>query len=440
MGPFGRVGLVLAAFALVAANTPRPSAPALLVGAARIDITPPVDELAPPFTSIEDPVYLRAVVIESGGRRAVLVIADVPTISAPVSADIIAKISTETKAPVSQIVLGTTHTHNVMRVDTKAAGIILPGSPRYVAQVTDAAVKAVRQALAAMQPARAGTGQGRTHLVGNRNMWSPIHGRYIAGVDRTGIEPIDEGLGVVKFETFDGKPIAFLLNYAIEPVIAMAMKTAVSGDVPGAAARIIEERTGGAPTLFMIGAAGVPLYRAEDTPEPQRAFHARQLMQTFGSLLAEEALAVGDQMLMRADAITIGGQAKPLTCPGKATTPFNLPDRCAYSLNSSLPACTFVDRDADPTKLEMGVVRIGDLAIVQTDANITPALGARLKQMHPWSNLWIVALAFGPMRFVVDDAAYVQNTYEATATTAKKGCAERGYLEGVDRMLMDAGI
>ena len=426
---FGRIMLALGALSLgVSAAPPQPAASGLRVGAARVDITPPLADLAAPFTSVADPIHLRAVVIESGGKRAVIVIADVPTISAPVAADIAARIVKEAGVPREQIVLGTTHTHNAMRVDPNTVGIILPGSPKFVEQVTRAAVTAVRQAVAGLQPARAGTARGSTRLVGNRNIWSPAHGRYIADVDRSGAEPVDSTLGVVKFETLDGKPIAYLLNYAFEPVIAMAMKSEISGDVPGAAARMIEARSGGAPVLFTIGAAGVPLYRAENTPEPQRRGHALALMQAYGTILAEETLAVAHDMPMSADAVTIGGASKPLICPGKATQPFNLPDRCAYEPGSTLPACDFKDRDADPVKLEMGVVRIGDLSIVQTDANIAPALGAKLQRMTPVANTWIVALTFGPMRFVVDDAAYAHNTYEATATTARKGCAEKGYL------------
>ncbi|MDF7775313.1 neutral/alkaline non-lysosomal ceramidase N-terminal domain-containing protein [Sphingomonas sp. AOB5] len=432
------LGLLMLAFgtlALTVSTAPPAPVSGLKVGAARVEITPPLDELPAPFTSVADPIYLRAVVVESGGRRAVIVIADVPTISAPVSADLIGRIAAEAKVPREQIVLGTTHTHNAIRVDPNTRGIILPGSPKFVEQVTAAMVKAVREAVAKLQPARAGIAKGSAHLIGNRNIWSPTHGRYISDVDRTGTEPVDSTLGVVKFESLDGQPIAFLLNYAIEPVIAMAIKSEISGDVPGAAARIIEERSGGAPALFTIGAAGVPLYRADDTPEPDRRAHALRLIQAYGQILAEEALATAGTMRTSADAVTIGGRAMPLICPGKATTPFNLPDRCAYSPDSKLPACNFVERDADPVKLERGVLRIGDLAIVHTDANVTPALGARLQRMTPVANTWIVALTFGPVRFVVDDAAYAHNTYEATATTAKKGCAETGYLDGSLEMI-----
>jgi hypothetical protein len=59
-----------------------------------------------------------------------------------------------------------------------------------------------------------------------------------------------------------------------------------------------------------------------------------------------------------------------------------------------------------------------------------------------WSNCRavIVALTFGPMRFVVDDAAYAHNTYETTATTAKAGCAERGYIDGALELIARAKL
>ncbi len=434
-GILRRVALVLSAVVFATSAAPPPSPSALMVGAARVDITPALADLVPPFTSVAHPVHVRAVVVDSGGKRAVIVIADVPTIGAAVADTIVRRIAAEARVSRAQVVLGTTHTHNVMRVDTNAVGIMLPGSPKYVAQVTAAAVAAVRDAVTARRPARVGVGKGRAHFVGNRNVWSAAHGRYISAVDRSGREPIDETLGVVAFEDLAGKPIAYLLNYAIEPIIAMAMKSEISGDVPGVATRTIEERRPGAVALFTVGAAGIPLYRADDTPAPQRRAHAIALLEAYGTLLAEEALAVADATATSADGVRIGSAAEPLVCPGKATTPFNLPERCAYTSGSSLPACEFKDRDIAPVTLNVGALSIGDWTIVQTDANISPIVGARMLQGTPVANTWIVALTFGPMRFVVDDAAYALNTYEATATAAKKGCAEQGYLDRASRLI-----
>lgn len=67
---------------------------------------------------------------------------------------------------------------------------------------------------------------------------------------------------------------------------------------------------------------------------------------------------------------------------------------------------------------------------MRIEANVTPALGAKLQRATPLAHTSIVARSFGPMRFVVDDAAYAHNTCEAMATTAKKGCAEGACLAG----------
>lgn len=427
----GRLLLLAGFVASSIGAAPRPVAPGLRVGAARIDITPPADQLVAPFTSIADRLYVRAVAIESGGVQAIVIIADVPTIGDSTLTQIVDKVAAQAKVPRAAILLGTSHTHNAIRVDPVATGIILPGSPRFVAQVTAATLDAVRQAQARLQPARVGLGNGRAHLVGNRNQWSATSGRYLTGVDRTGNEPIDERLGVMKFETLGGKPIALLLNYAIEPVIAMAMPSEISGDVPGAAARMIEARLGNdAVALFTVGAAGTPLYRAEDAaPRTDLRARALSLMNAMGTILSEEALAVAADLPTSPTAIRIIAAARRLVCPGKVTTPFNLPNRCAYSPESILPACVFKDRDAEPVGLNMGMIRIGDLMLMGTDANVTPALGRKFAQAMPLSHSWIVAETYGPMRYVMDDAAYAQNTYEATATTAKKGCAEQGFLE-----------
>ena len=90
--------LSLSSLTMAAASptTAPPSPAALRVGAARIDITPPLEQLPKPFTKVESAIFLRAVVLESAGRRAVIIIADVPTISAPVAATIVGRISQET--------------------------------------------------------------------------------------------------------------------------------------------------------------------------------------------------------------------------------------------------------------------------------------------------------------------------------------------------------
>jgi hypothetical protein len=409
--------------------------PVLEAGAARVDITPAVEEMPKPFDKINDHIYVRALVLDNGSQRAVLVIAEVPTIRAEIAADLTKRIAEAAHAPVENVLLGSTHTHNSIRLDSNGIGLLLPGSTQFSEHVVADSLKAVKEALANLQPARVGYSTGSAALIGNRNLWSNQQHRYLEGVDRTGTEPIDRRLGVLKVETLDGKPLAFLLNYGIEPVIAMALQNEISGDVPGAASRYIEDRYNGQTVaLFIIGSAGTPLYRAQeghpaDGPDP------RVLMNAMGTILGEEAMATARDTRTSASNVRISGTQRTVQCPGKATTPFNLSNRCAYTADSKLPACIFKDEDAPPVTLTMGLIRIGDLALVDADANVVPALWRKLAAASPVADTAVVALTFGPLRFVVDDAAYPLNTYEATATTAKQGCAEQGLINGTLEML-----
>lgn len=431
-----KIALLAATVMLLAASPVKQTTgeTGLSVGAAKIEITPPPEELVAPFTSVADPLYLRVILVESGGKRVALIVADVPTIDHQVAASLVKLTATQAHMPEANVLLGTSHTHNVMRVAPPGAGIILPGSQAFVDRVTDALRRGLDEAKRRMRPARIGLGAGKTHLIGNRNQWSASEHRYVTGVDRTGREPIDSDLRVVKFEARDGKPIALMLNYAIEPVIAMAMEKEVSGDVPGAASRYIEQRLGGdAVALFTIGAAGTPLYRKE--PGQSSGPDPRDMMRAMGMILGEEALATAAEIRTDDAGMDLSGAATRLECPGKLTKPYNLPNQCSNAPGSALPACTFKDADGPPSRLNLGVIRIGDLALVQTDANVTPAVGLKLRDITPVSATWIVALTYGPMRYIVDDAAYAQNSYEATATTAKIGCAEQAYLNGARKLL-----
>jgi Neutral/alkaline non-lysosomal ceramidase, N-terminal len=409
---------------------------ALKVGAARVDITPPVAELPPPYKTIHDRIYVRALILDSGAARAAVVVADVPNIQAAIFADLSQRISRQANVPLENILLGSTHTHNSIRVDSDGMGLSIAGSQKFADRVVAASLDAVKQATANLRPARAGFAAGKAHLVGDRDEWYPAQHRYIDGINRSG--PVDSTLGVLKFESLSGEPIALLLNYGIEPVVGMPAASEISGDVPGAASRYIEERLADkAVAIFTIGTAESPLYRVKPESETTAAEVDRvhQIINAMGTILGEEALAAAAEIRKPVANVQIGGAKRTLQCPGKATTPFNLPNQCAYTPDSKLPACVFKDKDADPVKLSMWLLKIGDVALVQTDANVSTAVGEKLKQAAPLANTLMVALTFGPFRFVVDDASYPLNTYIATATTAKQGCAEQGFLDNALQMM-----
>jgi neutral ceramidase len=409
----------------------------LKAGAARVDITPPIAELPAPYTTVFDKIWVRALVLDNGSTRAAIVVADVPTIEAGIFRDLLHKISQQAKVPPENILLGTTHTHNSIRVDADGPGVFLVGSRKFADRVVAASLEAVEQATARLQPARAGYAVGKTYLVANRNEWYPAQQRYIDGIDRSDNGSVDHGLRVLKLATVSGEPIALLLNYGIEPVVGQPAKSEIGGDVPGATSRYIEQTLGDrAVAIFTIGAAESPLYRVK--PDPQSGSvdvqRAHEIVRAMGTILGEEALATANASKLTAN-VRIAGARRNWQCPGKITTPLNLPNQCAYTPAAKLPACQFTDQDADPIDVSMSLLKIGDVALVQADANVSSALGAKLQRASPLNDTVIVALTFGPAHFLIDDASYPLNTYEATATRAKRGCAEKGFLDNALQMI-----
>lgn len=426
----------------------------LRAGAARIDITPPASELPDVFQGIHDNIYVRTLVIESGSAKAIIAVAEVPMIRAEFVDDMVRDISAEYDIPADYVVIGTSHTHSSLRVTSVEQSIPIPNadelseeeikeirdSLRHTIPVTESFNEAVigaihesiRQAHNALQPARAGYAAGTAMVVASRNEWLESQHRFIDGIDRSGKQPVDHTLGVHKFEALDGTPIALLLNYGIEPVVLE--RGVISGDVPGATSRYVERQLGGdAVALFTVSAPESPLYRVwDETSRPRDT--APTIMNAMGVILGEEALARAAGIQDLSTRLDIAAASDTLECPGKITTPRNLRNQCAYTENSDLPVCEFTTREIDPVELDMGLLRIGDVAYVLVNANVVPALWQKVKQASPLVNTLIVGANFGPFRFIVDDAAYPLNTYPATDTRAMQGCAERGLIEGVRQL------
>ena len=84
-------------------------------------------------------------------------------------------------------------------------------------------------------------GTGVSYINVNRTMIKPDTGRWGEGPNYEG--PSDKTVAVVEFATPEGKPIAVYYNYAVHGVIAGQLDE-VSGDIPGASSRYIEESLG----------------------------------------------------------------------------------------------------------------------------------------------------------------------------------------------------
>ena len=415
----GRILMACAAVALPAVWTQgsAQAAKGLRAGAARVDITPAVADLPAPFKTVHDPIYVRALVIDDGATRAAIVVGDLPTIAVAEFDDLKRRIAETAHAPAQNVLLAVTHSHSAVRVDHVEVGISLPGSPRIADMTISATVDAVKRATAGLRPARAAYANGTPAVA--------------AGLPPPPAEPVDRSIGVLKFEAVTGEPIAFVFNSDL-PGVGGAPEGDVGAGAAGAVERYIEQRYGDkAVAIYTKGASSPAGANAGARGGPPTDPYAR--LTAMGSAVGQEVLALAERARPM-PAVKISGAAQVVQCPGKSTTPLNLPNRCSDAAGSKLPACKFTDTDIEPVKLQVGLLRIGELNLVQADADITQPVWQRLKAASP-PNTALVSLVYGPVHYVLEDSVYPSNSYQVTASMAKAGCAADGFVNSASALL-----
>lgn len=430
-------GLVIFLFApgLVAQAGP------LRVGAAKVDITPDDDKMPGQFLGVLDRVYVRAIVLESGSSRAALVTVDVGGIPAQIWQRVSEKLAKDLDIPVENLILTATHTHSV------PFGVGLSYEEKLF--------QAVSEAADALRPARMSNGNGVSYINVNRNIIDPETNRWWEGPNYEGAS--DKTVAVVNFEALDGEPIAVFYNYAVHPVITGNLDM-ISGDIPGAASKYIEDSLGGDviavnsygasgdqnPIFFQqtydlrairikdfaakgedISNAMPPGGQGMDRSNPKVAMlmeQQKQMNLTLGQMLGEEVLHVLRTGLTRpVSDIKIKGAQMTAMCPGRKR------------LDTGRAGYAGVYEDADPIGLKLSLLRLGDTVIGGVNAEMFTLIAQRLKAESPIKHTILAALTNGSAGsgYIPNDEAYGQYTFEVVSSRLKQGCAETAIVDGL---------
>ena len=213
---------------------------ALRAGASRIDYTPRGKQLPSNFTGVLDPIYVRSVVLDNGRTRAAMVAIDAGAMPTDLYRKVSARAAAELKIPANQLLMSASHTHSVpFRLDGNVEEVVM---------------RSLRESVARLQPARVAWGTGVSFINVNRDRVDPRTNRWWEGPNYQGTS--DKTVAVVRIETPAGKAIAVYYNYAVHGVITGTLDL-ISGDIPGAASRYVEESLGeDAVALWTSGAAG----------------------------------------------------------------------------------------------------------------------------------------------------------------------------------------
>lgn len=284
--------LVMLNLILFEANARSSVAGSLRAGAAKVDIT---DRGAGP---VNDPLYVKALVVSNGETTVALVTVDAVAIGeiGPIKNDYLQNVRValqqELRLDPTHLLVNASHCHG-----------------RVCQDVDRRTVQAVREAAANLVPVRVAVGVGKEDRVSENRRLRLKNGRE-ADVRRAyplppddavaGVGPIDPEIGLLRLDRTDGSTLAVVYNFACHPIQGVP-GGGNTADLVGYASRVLEEAFGnGCLALFLQGCAGdINPVRYKDVTQPHDA-------EPLGNLLGLSALRAAKRLTPRdADALTV---------------------------------------------------------------------------------------------------------------------------------------
>jgi hypothetical protein len=384
----------------------------LQAGVARVSITPPVGIYQIGFVrksgsrSIHDDLYATALVVGNGQNKAALVSCDLLFMHPEVISKVRADVGARTEIPPENIMFCCTHTHSGPIV------YALPeGDEREKGYVTNLVFQisgAICMANEEMREVEIGVGKGSVQIGINRRAKKP-DGTMTIGENPEG--PVDTDVGVIRFDTPDGEPIAVLVNYTCHPVILGPKSLAISSDYPGRTRQVVEQVTG-AKMLFIQGACGDinPLGGVRDSYDNVR---------WLGTMLAGEVIRVYEGLeteplgIVRTASTSLSVPLEPL--PEEMRKKQRLVDlRKSLETHQAWPWKVDVRGEEGwlSTPVEMQALRLNDAVLTGAAGEVFVEVGLDVKRRSPLPNTFFAGYTNGCISYIPVPQAYPEGGYE----------------------------
>ena len=415
----------------------------LRVGVGKVSITPPATEF--PYTpsqtpslntgpgersivGVHDEVYARALVMDDGARRVAIVVVDVTAL--PDASDLAQAIARQIGVPVTNVMVAATHTHNVPLFSYSGSQ---PSAreTREIARLKTGALQAVRQANAALQPARVAFGRGQGWVNVNNGEQAGLKTEF----DPNG--PSDKSLDVLRFDTPAGAPIAMLVNYASHAEVMFRSVTRnngyeVSGDLPGATAHLLEALPGVAPVvLFTAAAEGDQLPLFKSLRPTGRLAATDEGAAGWGILDVLARRLAGSVMDVVAGLPPGVAQAHITAASGSAVCP-------GQQLRIDPQTGKSVVKDEPPVAIPLSMIRVNDIALAGVGGDVASQIGQMFKARSPVPHAMMISMAGNSVGYILADASYLHPGHGLTKSHLKAGCAERAIVEGLVQLTRSA--
>ncbi|MHC4606147.1 MAG: hypothetical protein ACYTAF_04350 [Planctomycetota bacterium] len=418
----------------------------LLVGAAEVDITPPVGTALAgnltPRTSVgvDDPLTVKAIVLESGGVKLVYALFDLVRLARQTGDEAVGLASQRTGIPASHIVWAASHTHSgpytAGTFGAEEGGI----DEEWLAGIPGKLADAVERAHETRRPARMSRERGYCFTVTHNRRLRYKDGREInTWLLHAGEEDVqclgsagvtDPEVGILCFDDENGKPIAVVWHYSLHTNSHFG--TRFSADYPGVvAARLREDLDPGVVSLFVPGAF------ADLNPmggKPNDAEGARCAF--VGGELAAVLLDRLKQRTPREEAPALGALKEEMTVPYRD---FSADQEERLRRSQWSPEEQEVFRRELEIMRREGVTeaktllqawRIGEVAFASLPGELFLEWGLKIKEESPFPWTFPVELGGGYLGYLVTEQAWKAGGYESLMCRSA-----RPSVEGVAAMV-----
>lgn len=410
----------------------------LLVGVARVDLTPPLEMKAPlggygarmnrSAEGVHDRIFAKAIVISDGQRKFALVTADLLGFAPPVKREIVQRLAAKGWSA-EQIMLLPSHSHTSIEMNALNPSNVLNipqigiHNPKLYEFTLKNLVDVIQRAEKTVQPAVVGTSSQRI------NGWN--RNRRVPG----GVT--DDELTVTRIDTVNGQPLAVLVNFAAHPTFMSEKEMLFSGDWPGYLQRTIEAAIGqGVTALYYNGAQGdqSPVSRPDsgDSPWERSERYGMEL----GLIAAEQHAKIKTQR----DA-DFNFHLQAIKLPERTWHPdFMVTGGREYGLSEAVMG-ELLQRMC-PDETATGSLRLGDLVIVGVPGEMAAELGLQIKTrtraITGAPHAVIGGLANEWISYILTAESYLQGGgYEASVSFYGPELGDRimkGALEGVSQI------
>ncbi|MCK4965933.1 hypothetical protein KAS50_02815, partial [bacterium] len=272
---------------------PNVSFSALRAGVAKVNITK-----EKPTSLVNDPLFTRALVIDDGKTKAIIVTLDIGGVSEKLLSEVRELVNKNLKLDGNNILINASHNH---RVHGQLAD-------DYVNKI----VTAIKKANENMVPVKIGAGKGmENRITMNRRLkltngkeWTIRHrlpcppDEEVAGM----AGPFDPEIGILRIDKTDGTPFAVLYNFGGH-VYGGVPNGGVTACFPGFASSTIEEYLGNdVIAMFIQGAEGditPTLFKDYNAPKPEVEHGTKLGLSTLKAVQSISTKKEGDLKVVR---------------------------------------------------------------------------------------------------------------------------------------------